>query len=450
MTVFLPLIICCINVSGQTDTILSKKYYELGLASYNKGEYRLAINFYDTSLFYNAINPLSLMNKGIAYNDLKINDSAILSFSKLIILAPSLSHIRDYSYLFYLRSNSYYNLKNYQRSLLDIDTFFIKRTTDDDLLPVYVLQGQCLYYLDKEDSAIISFNKAIALDSDNFTANLFLGRSYSKMDKEKARVYFTKALQLDNKSFDANKYWGYFENESGNYADAKVLLETALELAVVDEPQFYVNLAIAQAGAGDIAASMPNFTKAAADPTWKAQIPFKRMELFAANSNSLDETAQKVLLDDITYIATQYTKPIQKAELQFLKVYLQASWQYPPAQIIADVDEAIKLHPTEWKFYYFKALYTQNKKTKHKEAIALVDKAIKLKNSWKLQYSKASLYNDVGLKKEACVCIKKAQALPNEKNITTKMVADICKGIKITANLDLQINHIIENGELFK
>ena len=167
------------------NTVNKIDFIECANESMNKGDFITAIDQYNTLLLINPTDTESYFNRAVIESDYGDDKAAINDFSTCI---KADSNQVDY---FFLRGICFKNTGELIKSEVDFKKANALEPSNADLHMHY---GDVLFSLKKYESAILEYNKALELKSDN-TSNIFYSLSKIYAQQKKTNEYL-KHLQL--------------------------------------------------------------------------------------------------------------------------------------------------------------------------------------------------------------------------------------------------------------
>ena len=224
-----------------------------GLTSYNKGDYKQAINHYTESLKLNPQLTIAYNNRGIAYGQKSDFDLAIQDLDKALSLNP------DDAVAYHNRGNIYNNKGDYDLAIQDFDKAL---ELNPNFAPAYINRGTAYNGKGDLDRTIQDYNKALALNSDDADVYNNRGVAYnSKGDFHHAIQDFNKALELNPNLAPAYSNRGNAYNGKGDLDRA--IQDCNISLALdPNSATAYINRGIAHLRKGDFDRAIQNYDKA--------------------------------------------------------------------------------------------------------------------------------------------------------------------------------------------
>ena len=180
-------------------------YWNRAVAHDYKGEYRAAINDYDSALKYyaNSIDLTTLhKNRGMVFIDMHEYDSAIMDFNKCLELTPG------YPLAYWNRGIAYDGINRSDSAVKDYTRALKEFVSVNDLCQLHLLRGLAYKKLKKNDKAIAEFKEILKLD----TAHDF-HRAYAKFILETPdSARYTIRTAIVNAKGNADAYMNaYFD-----------------------------------------------------------------------------------------------------------------------------------------------------------------------------------------------------------------------------------------------
>jgi len=259
--IFTALVFCCSAVFSQhakwktleieADTLMAHEDYEAALVHYNqsieasglKDEksyfslYKRSICFYSLSQFENALQDIDRFIKlqpdmaqakllrAYIGRDLQNNEVQLSALGELLILDPKNIDLLKWRATAFVESGQYAEARR--------DIVVAKRIHNDPELETY--HGMSFYYQEQPDSAILYFDKAIALDNTYITSYLYAGSlSLDQEAYDLALSYLNKGLQLDQHNLTLQFYKGIALVEKTNTIEGCRCLRKAFAGGVDD------------------------------------------------------------------------------------------------------------------------------------------------------------------------------------------------------------------------
>jgi tetratricopeptide (TPR) repeat protein len=166
---------------------------------------------------------------GCANNNLQNYKAAINDFSQFIFICPEdqeYSNIKSNAY--YLRSASYYFLKQLDSALADISKYISLKPNDPD---GYNNRGLIYLILTRYNDAIAEFNRTITLNPEYASAFADIGYAYMQEGKMDSAVgNFNRCLKIDDKTFSTNLDLAIIYYRKGNLQESKKFMGIASSL----------------------------------------------------------------------------------------------------------------------------------------------------------------------------------------------------------------------------
>jgi len=196
------------------------KFEKLGLAQYEKGNYRAAGEYYDLGIEFDPGNASLYNNRGLVYFKLKEYEKALSDYNKAIILKPDFAAAYCNRGLAYFKSARSPGVKDkkevYNKAIMDFTKAIERNPTYKD---AYYNRGlsynQSVHYHRKpftgkvEDTyrkALADFDKALELDPHFALAFAGKGNAYYRHgDWDKADAEYAKAIKSKD---EIAKRWG--------------------------------------------------------------------------------------------------------------------------------------------------------------------------------------------------------------------------------------------------
>ncbi len=251
------------------------EYKQRAIREYLRGEYDLAIVYYDEAIRLNSSDAHTYYHRGLAYNSQKQYELAIADYDKAINLKSE-----DYAEFYYERGNANFSLERYPSAIRDYSE--VLRIFPNDINSYY-RRGLAKAALNQYETAIADYDEAIRLSPNSTEFYRWRGFAKYKLGQyeeaiadydEAIRVYshdrksyyqrglakyelkqheaaitdYNKAISLSNPlNMDPDDAYIYYQRalakkESGRFEEAIADLQTALPLSfrVEDDPQLAV------------------------------------------------------------------------------------------------------------------------------------------------------------------------------------------------------------------
>jgi len=334
--------------------LIGKAYVKLGIIDQGLNEFKIA----------ESIDPENadvLYQSGLVYQELKKHDEAIKRLVKAV--ANDEEHYKARLAL----AESYLELKQYDQVL----TIAIKLAGQPDTAAEgHYLRGVVALAKNQNGQALLALTKSTRADAANATAWLALAYTYELMGQaEKVRSALLGAFEGDPKSYEAAYRIGEFDYDSGNYTDAVVGLERAVQLRP-DEYDARFKLADAQYRSGLYKQAMGH-AQTSAKLNTESKWP---LVLLANLSNKQGKTGK----------AIDYIKQAMKKEKNSADLHIRLGELYVSNGIYdlakTTLEKAMLLNPNEGRPHVLLAsMYTGRRL--FDEAITALDKAVSLNPS---------------------------------------------------------------------
>ena len=228
------------------------EYLQLGL---KEKDPQKKIALYTKAIELDPKQAMAFNNRGFAYYNLKDYDRALIDYGQAIALNP------NFALAYNNRGDAYYQRKAYDQARADY-TKAIELKPDYDL--AYHNRGLTYYEQKNYDQAIDDFNKAISLKANFATA--YNGRGNAFFRKQE----FDLAINDYNKAVELSPNWAVPYSNRGNARFEKKDFDQALkdyDQAVAKNPNYawgYYRRAVIYNQKGDGEQARQNYTKAKA------------------------------------------------------------------------------------------------------------------------------------------------------------------------------------------
>lgn len=227
------------------NELQAEKQYERAELMYAEGDLVEAIELYSSSVELNPKYLVAYYGRAICYDRLKEYRSAMLDYELILKADPTFKEAR------FNRALTYIKLENLELAIRDFSTLLVSGFSETKALffrdanlseanseskidkaaslatmeaEIYNYRGLTYLKLEAFDSAMVDFNKAIALHPQ--VADFWVNRGIVKrenLDKTGARADFRQALRIDSNSSQAKYNLSVLESDKENleeYYDA--------------------------------------------------------------------------------------------------------------------------------------------------------------------------------------------------------------------------------------
>jgi len=196
------------SLIGVVSAQSKAKYKHLGIAEYEKGNYKEAMRHYDNGLKENPDDPCLFNNRGLAYYSLEQYGKAVSDYDKAIELKPDFVDAYYNRGLAYFKKGSSYNFEPRKKAIKDF-TKVIELQPDyvDAYYNRAVIYTEQIHYHHKyaflppkfPSKDMENYNKALA----DYTKALELDPSYVLAHQGKGNLFYRHGdWDLANKEFD--------------------------------------------------------------------------------------------------------------------------------------------------------------------------------------------------------------------------------------------------------
>jgi tetratricopeptide (TPR) repeat protein len=186
------------NTKSQNQGNDDAYFFNLGIESIDKKDYKKAIESLDKAISLNPQNPDSYYWRGSAYGNLNQYEKAIIDYTKSVSLNP-----QD-ALVYSSRGYAYTELKQHEKAINDY-TQAIKLEPNEAIF--YYLRGTSYLSLKQYQKAILDYTKVISLNPQDASAYYARGVSYNDFGEyQKAKLDLIKASELYKKTGDIDSY----------------------------------------------------------------------------------------------------------------------------------------------------------------------------------------------------------------------------------------------------
>jgi tetratricopeptide (TPR) repeat protein len=199
------------------------EWLEKGIASYNLGNYNIAIDALSNSIkLHPKPNPFAYQLRGVYYSKLGNSTEAINDFNKSIELNPQ--NVATYNSL----GLEYLKLDEFNESIQKFNKAIMLKPKDE---MSFINRGIAYEKLSNYNQAIKDFDKAIKINKYSYIAYLDRGVVYGKLGKHiKALQDFSKAIQINQSYGDAYYNRALMHSNLNNYKQAIKDYDKTIEL----------------------------------------------------------------------------------------------------------------------------------------------------------------------------------------------------------------------------
>ena len=211
-----------LRIDSHPHLISSPVLDRCGESCRSRGEYKLALKYFDRAIELDPQYKSAIANRGRVYRSMREYDRSVQDFSKLIELNPKNAEA------FAGRGETYRLMESYGDALKDFDRAI-------ELSPKYefalISRGQVYQEIGQYDKALKDFNYAIELDPKDFDLIIYRGRVYRSIKQyENALQDFKNIIKQDPKNAEAFAGRGETYRLMESYGDALKDFDRAIEL----------------------------------------------------------------------------------------------------------------------------------------------------------------------------------------------------------------------------
>ena len=195
---------------------------ERGISSFNKGEYKEAVDWFKWAIKADSLDPEGYLNRGQAFRFLKKYELALADFKKGAELNPTNgdAHFLTALTAFYIgdfklavqgnseaiklgnsygsqaylnRAQTYIRLNKNQKAIADYDS--VIASNDANLLNAYMDRGQLHMRMNNKKSALSDYKKVVELNPKNIQLTWDIGRVSNEIEEyADALTYYSRAM----------------------------------------------------------------------------------------------------------------------------------------------------------------------------------------------------------------------------------------------------------------
>jgi tetratricopeptide (TPR) repeat protein len=188
-----------------------EEWFELGLKYHDNGEYEKAVDAYRHVLKIDKYNPHAWHNLGLALRFLGNYDAAFKAFNKARSLDPGNGEIYMQQGLILIGQ------EKYTQAIKKFNKAFELVLKPKNQIDAFVGKGISLINLDDPDDAIVNFDAALIIDSENIQAlTMKAGALLLRGDFLDAKNVIDEALTLDPEYNESLTILGVIESGLSN------------------------------------------------------------------------------------------------------------------------------------------------------------------------------------------------------------------------------------------
>lgn len=341
-----------------------------GNALYDRGDYRAALNLYNSAIAQSPRMPEAYYRRGRAYAALKETDAALADYETAIGIDPA------YSRAYNGRGNLHDSAGRPDDALADYERAIALDPGDSYPLlnrgRVRLAQGQIA-------EALADFNRAIALAPDDWLGYYNRARAYERSgERQQALDDFTQASALAPDQFDPHNERGNLRFNSGDYAGAAedytraIACDSTYSFIYLNRARAYLWLNEDQKAEADIARGQELAPDDADLFFYRGFLAFKRGQLkeaVAAYSRCLELAPKNSFAYNNRGLAYRYLKDYARAEQDFTRaIELNSNYAQSlenraelyrlinrAAEALRDIEAVIALSPQKASAYALRA-----------------------------------------------------------------------------------------------
>lgn len=199
-----------------------------------KGDYDLSINDCNKAIQLDPNDYMPFANLGEAYIEKEDYNKAIEFYNKTLQLAPNFSEdqnrhfVTRFSEACYKRGDKYLNNRNCEQAINDYNKAI--ELNSEDYTPYYK-RGNAYFVKNDYDQAITDFNRAIELNPNYLSSYFFLAHAYQNKDNYDLAIFnYDKVIELNPNISEAYNNRGVVYQAKGNYKQAEMDYIQALKV----------------------------------------------------------------------------------------------------------------------------------------------------------------------------------------------------------------------------
>jgi tetratricopeptide (TPR) repeat protein len=208
---------------------LANEAISTGISNEKNGEYKKAIEAFQKAISIKPNCAEAYYNLGITYNNNDENDSAITAFQKAILFKSDFAEAYNWLGISYGNNGKYVLAKVQYKIAISINP------------DLFETLGNLYKIEDKNDSAIIFYNKAISVKPDCAEIYNWMGNSYSSLDKEDDAISaYQKAISIKPGYVNAYRNMGHSLFYKKDYERAIDAFKKSISIKSDDEYAYYL------------------------------------------------------------------------------------------------------------------------------------------------------------------------------------------------------------------
>lgn len=189
----------------------SDPYFERSVPYNKRGDYATGFHYLDQAVDLEPQKHLGYRGY-MKLRFLRDYEAALLDFDRLDSLTPDVADAPWGEDIDFLRGESHFGLKNYQKALAHFEQSVLNQGKDWADVQTFVYQGLCNHELGNYEEAILSFQKALEQFENTCEAHFGLARAYLQLgDTAQAMVHLRRAK--DNIAYKRDDPYKEYLNE---------------------------------------------------------------------------------------------------------------------------------------------------------------------------------------------------------------------------------------------
>ncbi|MBI1287930.1 MAG: tetratricopeptide repeat protein [Flavobacteriales bacterium] len=210
---------------------VAQSFLERGVSSFNEGDYKQAITWFNWAAKADSTNPVCYSNRAHAKRSIKDFQGAFEDFGKVVELNPNDGNA------YFWRALSAFNIGEFQTSL-DANTKAIELGSEQGT-QAYMNRAQTFMRLGKNQKALADYDSVIAAkDQRLMQAHFDRGQLYMRMnDQRSALKDFKKVVELNPENIQLTWDIGRVSYDLEEYADALSYYSRAIDRLETPQPQ---------------------------------------------------------------------------------------------------------------------------------------------------------------------------------------------------------------------